>query len=123
MVERGENGTVPNCAGLKIHHGGAEPAGGHALPDAWRGDAAVFCSVLERMGSDVERWRLAAATQALDGLVLQLFADCRTDNVSTAAWDRVVLLATLLGYREVLTALGGNSQGIAKRLARRPDER
>ncbi len=108
-----------NGAGLRLHRGGEQATAGDALPDGWRGNGAIFCSLLERIGREVEPWALTAATEALDALVVQLFADCETDDVSTATWDRVVLLATLLGYREVLSALSGRSQAIVARLARR----
>ncbi len=109
--------------GLKLHREEDAAATDAQLPDAWRGDATIFCSLLERMGRDVEPWALTAATEALDALVVQLFADCRADEVSpeAATWERVVLLATLLGYREVLSALAGRSEAIATRLLRRPE--
>ena len=125
MTAGGENGAATNGAGLKLHRGDDAAATDTHLPDAWRGDATIFCSLLERMGRDVEPWALTAATEALDALIVQLFADCRADEVSpgAATWERVVLLATLLGYREVLSALGGQSEVIATRIARRPDVR
>jgi len=115
MVKGRENG-----AGLRLHRGDKETTTGDPLPDSWRGDATIFSSLLERIGREVEPWTLRAATEALDALVVQLFADCGGDDVSTTTWDRVVLLATLLGYRELLSALAGRPQALAARLARRP---
>ena len=122
MTAGGENGAATNGAGLNLHRGDDATATNAQLPDSWRGDGTIFCSLLERMGRDVEPWTLTAATEALDALVVQLFADCRADAVSpeAATWERVVLLATLLGYREVLSALGGRSEAIAMRLTQRP---
>ncbi|TWU11617.1 hypothetical protein CA54_04250 [Symmachiella macrocystis] len=123
MTAGSENGAATNGAGLKLHRREDAAATDAHPPDAWRGDGTIFCSLLERMGRDVEPWALTAAIEALDALVMQLFADCRTDEVSpeAATWERVVLLATLLGYREVLSALAGRSEAIATRLVRRPE--
>lgn len=123
MTAGGENGAATNGAGLKLHREEDAAATAAHPPDAWRGDGTIFCSLLERMGRDVEPWALTAATEALDALVVQLFADCRSDEVSpeAATWERVVLLATLLGYREMLSALAGRSEAIATRLVRRSD--
>jgi hypothetical protein len=123
MTAGGRNSAPTNGASLKLHQGNEDVADDAHLPDSWRGDRAIFCSLLERMGRDVEPWTLTTATEALDALVVQLFADCRIDATSaeSTTWERVVLLATLLGYREVLTALGGHSEAIATRLSRRPE--
>jgi len=89
------------------------------LPNAWRGDAAIFAELLERMGNELADWQLEAAAEALDALVGRLFEDCRESRGATVStWERVALLATLLGYREVLLALRGNAQPITDRLAR-----
>ena len=124
MTIGGKNGMQTRDTGVRLHRGDDAAATAAHPPDAWRGDGTIFCSLLERMGRDVEPWALKAATEALDALVVQLFADCRSDEVSpeAATWERVVLFATLLGYREVLSALAGRSEAIATRLVRRPEE-
>lgn len=82
-------------------------------------DGIVLRTLIEQMGRGVDGWKLKAALEAVETLVRHLFDTCHSEvnRPEREAWDRILLLATLLGYRDLLEALGGNSRSISTRLA------
>lgn len=87
---------------------------------SWSGDSIVLCALLEQMGRERADWKPAAALKAVDALIVQLLDRSETPEatVENQQWDRLVLLATLLGYRDLLSALCGDGNALSRRLAK-----
>jgi hypothetical protein len=86
---------------------------------AARGDVIVLQTLLEHLGCNVDGWKLTAALNAVNALICRLFDVCDGEiaDDNEDAWSRIVLLSSLLAYRDVLSALSGNCQPMTDRLS------
>ncbi len=116
--------TTTNGFRLKLHQrdlqSGESGTENQDTAGSWSGDCVVLCALLEQMGSEREDWKAAAARQAVDALIVQLMnrSQAQATAGDAALWDRLILLATLLGYRDLLSALCGDIGPLRRRLSR-----
>lgn len=110
-----------NRAPLGIHH----PQADHddiprqdphvAIPS----DAVVLQTLVEHLGRDLDAWKLTAAMNAVNSLICRLFDACDGEMLHNDddAWSRILIISSLLAYRDVLSALSGNCRPMSERLS------